>query len=121
MRERNVGESMKHDVKSLMLVGLLLLSACSKAETKPTTCLDTPLTVIPYWVDGIIYVSSAMADKDRYWIKKYKDGEATSDDLIKVLESNVRFHDGMVGRMEAAKECAALARQELIDSQDDDR
>lgn len=97
------------------------MTACATTKKNNTVCLDTPETVTPYWVDGVIYVSSAMVDKNQYWLEKYKNGKATPDDLVRLVESNTRFHKGMIGRMEAAKECAALARQELIDAQEDDQ
>lgn len=123
MIEKEIRENMKRVAKKYGVIVSLLLSATMTAcaTTKPLTCLETPETVIPYWIDGIIFVSSAMVEKNRYWLEKYKNGKATPDDLVRVLESNKRFHEGMVGRLEAAKECAALARQELIDAQEDDQ
>jgi len=76
---------------------------------------ETPETVCPYWIDGVIFVSSRMVDKNTYWLAKYRAGNANVDDLVKVIESNTRFHQGMVGRMEAAKEEAAAAREAMED------
>lgn len=62
-----------------------------------------------------------MIDKNEYWKQKYRNGKATPEDLIKLIDSNSRFYKGLIGRMEAHKECAALARQELIDAQEEDK
>lgn len=101
-----------------LLIAILLagsLTACS--STKKTVSLDTPETVVPYWIDGVSLCCSRMISKNEYWEQKFKNGKATPQDLIEILRSNNRFYKGLIGRMEAHRYCAAVAREELLAQQ----
>lgn len=97
-------------MKFKCVVLALLFCGVAACSTPAPVAKETPQTVVPYWIDGIICVSSRMVEKNRYWLAKYKAGNATTADLLWVIESNMRYHQGMIGRMEAAKEEAAAAR-----------
>ena len=93
-------------MKIATLIMLLMLGACTAEPVVKTE------KILPYWIDGISNINSAMLDKNIYWLNKIEHGKATEEDKLKLIKSNIRFYRGMIDYIQAQKENFVREQQE---------